>query len=382
MKISRTGSKEPAWWYRAETSATARVLRPVSKVYAWAVERRFQRAQPYRSALPVICVGNLTTGGTGKTPFALLLAEELKRLGERPAFLTRGYGGRHAGPRWVDRDLDLAADISDEALLLSRVAPTLIARDRAAGARAIEAAAGAPSVIVMDDGLQNPMLVKDLTIALVDARRGIGNGEVLPAGPLRASLAFQLNLADAVIVNSAPHAAAHAAESAAGWKHQFPGPVLETRPCAEGDTAWIGDARLVAYAGIANPSRFFTLLERLGGRIAESLVFPDHHRFTEKDAERILGAGARHEALLVTTEKDWVRLLGRGGRRGELRDTSRVLPIRLALDERDAGRLAGLIQAAFQTTRAQRRPPVSSSGLPRGLNVPHAPISEKGGPTE
>jgi tetraacyldisaccharide 4'-kinase len=268
-------------------------------------------------------------------------------------FLTRGYGGHHAGPRWVYRDLYMAADVGDEALLLSRVAPTLIARDRAAGARAIEAAADAQSVIVMDDGLQNPALAKDLTIAVVDARRGIGNGEVLPAGPLRAPLAFQVGLVDAVIVNSAPQAAAHAAEgSARRLKQQFPGPVLEATPCAEGDTAWMKDTRLVAYAGIVNPGRFFAMLDLLGGRVAETLAFPDHHRFTEKDAERIMGIGVRHEAQLATTEKDWVRLLGHGGRRGELRDKSRMLRIRLALEERDAGRLAALIQAALQTARA------------------------------
>jgi tetraacyldisaccharide 4'-kinase len=347
----------------------------MSKIYAWAVERRFGRAQPYRSALPVICVGNLTAGGTGKTPFALSLAEELKRLGERPAFLTRGYGGHRAGPRWVDRDLDLAADVGDEALLLSRVAPTLIARDRAAGARAIEAAAGAPSVIVMDDGLQNPTLAKDLTIALVDGNRGIGNGEVLPAGPLRASLAFQLSLVDAIIVNGVTQAEERSAESAGTWlKQQFPGPVLTATPCAVGDIAWVKGAHLVAFGGIVNPSRFFKLLAQLGGHIAEELVFPDHHPFSEKDAERTIAVGARHEALLVTTEKDWVRLLGYGGLRGQLRDTSRILPIRLALDERDSGRLAVLLEAALQTRRAHRPPPVS--------RLRHAPTGKKGGPTE
>jgi tetraacyldisaccharide 4'-kinase len=345
--------EEPAWWYRTAPTAAVRLLRPVSKIYAWAVERRFQQAQPYRSALPVICVGNLTAGGTGKTPFALLLAKELKRLGERPAFLTRGYGGHRGGPRWVDRDLDRAADVGDEALLLSRVAPTLIARDRAAGASAIEAAAGAPSVIVMDDGLQNPTLAKDLTVALVDASRGVGNGEVLPAGPLRAPLAFQLSLVDAIIVNGVPQAKDRSAEGAGTWlKRQFPGPVLAATAGAAGDTAWVRKARLVAYAGIANPSRFFSLLERLGGRMIESVVFPDHHPFTERDAERIMEIGARHKALLVTTEKDWVRLLGHGGRRGQLRDASRVLPIRLALDDRDSGRLAALLHAALQTGRA------------------------------
>jgi tetraacyldisaccharide 4'-kinase len=308
---------------------------------------------PYRSALPVICVGNFVAGGTGKTPFALLVADDLKRLGERPAFLTRGYGGHRAGPHWVDRDFDTATDVGDEALLLSRTAPALVSRDRSEGARAIEAAAEAPSVIVMDDGLQNPTVAKDLTIAVVDARRGIGNGEVLPAGPLRAHLAFQLGLVDAVIVNSAPHGAANSAESAASWlKQLFPGPVLEATPCAEDDTAWIKDARLVAYAGIANPGRFFTMLEGLGGQVSERLVFPDHHAFTETDAERLLEIGVRRNAQLATTEKDWVRLLGHDGRRRELRERSRMLRIRLALHERDAGRLSTLIQTALRTGRA------------------------------
>jgi tetraacyldisaccharide 4'-kinase len=213
----------------------------------------------------------------------------------------------------------------------------------------------------MDDGLQNPTLAKDLTIAVVDARRGIGNGEVLPAGPLRAPLAFQLGLVDAVIVNSAPKAE-HVAPSAATWlKQQFPGPVLEAVPCAAGDTAWIRDAPFVAYAGIVNPGRFFAMLDRLGGRVAETLVFPDHHPFTEKDADRIMRIGARHQAQLATTEKDWVRLLGHGGQRAELREISRTLPIRLVLEEPDAGRLAALLQAALQTERTSRR----SLGHPR-----------------
>jgi tetraacyldisaccharide 4'-kinase len=253
----------------------------------------------------------------------------------------------------VDRDLDTAADVGDEALLLSRVAPTLVGRNRAEGARAIEAATDTRTVIVMDDGLQNPTLAKDLTIAVVDARRGIGNGEVLPSGPLRAPLAFQLGLVDAVVVNAAPHGPAQPAESAAAWlKQSFPGPVLEATPCAEGDASWIKDARLVAYAGIANPGRFFAMLERLGGRLAETLVFPDHHGFSEKDAERLMRIGIRHEAQLATTEKDWARLLGQGGRRGELRESSRVFRMRLALDERDAGRLVALIQTALRTERA------------------------------
>jgi tetraacyldisaccharide 4'-kinase len=350
---------EPAWWYGAGPSATARLLKPASSVYARLVQWRFRHVQPYRSALPVICVGNFTAGGTGKTPLALLLADELKRLGGQPAFLTRGYGGHHAGPRWVDRSLDTAAEVGDEALLLSRAAPTLIARNRAAGARAIEAAVDARTAIVMDDGLQNPTLAKDLSIAVVDARRGVGNGEVLPAGPLRAPLAFQLGLVDAVIVNTATPGPAQHEQSAAAWlKQLFPGPVLEATPCAEGDTTWVKDARLVVYAGIANPRRFFAMLERLGGRLAETMVFPDHHGYTEADAEGLLGMSVRHQAQLVTTEKDWARLLGHPGRRGTLRESSRTLRIRLTLEERDAGRLMTLIQTALLSEHAS-----SNSGM-------------------
>lgn len=345
--------EEPSWWYRPGPSTGARLLKPASAVYGWTVAWRFKHAKPYRSALPVICVGGFTTGGTGKTPLALLLADELARLGERPAFLTRGYGGGHTGPRWVDHDYDTAADVGDEALLLARAAATLIARGRAEGARAIEAATDSRSVIVMDDGLQNPTLTKDLTIAVADARRGVGNGEVMPAGPLRGPLAFQFGLVDAIVVNAATRGVAHSEDNATGWlREQFPGPVLEATPCAQGDTAWIKDARLVAYAGIANPVRFFAMLERLGGHVAETVVFPDHYGFTEKDADRLLALSTWHDAQLVTTEKDWVRLSGHGGARGELRQRSRMLQIRLALDERDTGRLTALVQTALQTRRA------------------------------
>jgi tetraacyldisaccharide 4'-kinase len=349
--------EEPSWWYRAEPSATARLLKPAGRLYAWAVERRFRHVKPYRSPLPVMCVGNLTAGGTGKTPLALLLAEELKRLGEHPAFLTRGYGGRHAGPRWVDHNRDTTADVGDEALLLSRAALTLISRDRAEGARAIEATGKAPSVIVMDDGLQNPTLAKDLTVAVVDARRGVGNGEVLPAGPLRAPLAFQLGLVDAVVVNGVTYGPASGEASAAAWlKQLFPGPVLEAAPVAAGELAWIEGARLVPYAGIADPGRFFAMLEHLGGHVVETVLFADHYSFTEKDAERLLAIALRQDAQLVTTEKDWVRLLGLAGRRGELRERSRTLRIRLAFEERDASRLTALLQTALQSRRAASAP--------------------------
>ncbi len=345
---------EPSWWYRREPSALARGLKPLSAVYSWAARRRILRTTPVRSKLPVICVGNLVAGGTGKTPFTIVVAAALIRSGERPAILTRGYGGRHTGQHWVDPTTDSAADVGDEALLLAEHAPTLVSRDRVAGAAAIEAAKAGYTVIVMDDGLQNPSLAKDLRIAVVDGRRGIGNGLVLPAGPLRAPLAFQLDAVDAVLVNHPPGSDAPAS-TITGWLQQnFHGPVLEARTRPDEDTEWVKGTRLVAFAGIANPQRFFRLLDALGAETVATLTVPDHHAFTESDAGRILALARSHKALPVTTEKDRVRLWGTSGLRGELWQQSRAVGIRLILEERDSGRLEALLSAAVAARSARQ----------------------------
>jgi len=345
---------EPGWWYRSAPTWGARMLVPVSRLWGAAAERRYRNGEAYRCPVPVICVGNFTAGGTGKTPLALLIAGELGALGARPAFLTRGYGGRISGPHWVVPGRDTAADVGDEPLLLARTAPTLIGCDRASGARAIVAAAARHGAIVMDDGLQNGALAKALTIAVVDGRRGVGNGLVIPAGPLRAPLAFQLSLADAVVVNR-PEATGETGEESdfPDWlRHHFGGPVMRawTRPA--GDTSWVLGQPLVAFSGIGAPERFFRLVERLGGRIVERRVFADHHAFTEKEARDLLASGRRHGATLCTTEKDWVRLASHGAM-GTLRAEVRTIPIRLELDERDALRLKGLIEASLAVGRGR-----------------------------
>jgi tetraacyldisaccharide 4'-kinase len=327
-----------------------RLLRPVSRLYAALIDRRMTHTLGYRSRLPVICIGNFTAGGTGKTPLALLVGAELKRRGHRPAFLTRGYGGRHRGPRWVDGGLDTAADVGDEALLLARMAQTLVARDRASGARVIEAAPEGFTAIVMDDGLQNPTLVKDLSIAVVDSSRGLGNGEVFPAGPLRAPLDLQLGLTDAIVVNGA--SATSDSGTTAWLRQRFQGPVLAASPAPAADIGWVLGARIVAYAGIVNPQRFFKLLEELGATVVDRAVFKDHHPYSDEDAARLLDLAGRHEALLATTEKDWVRLLVTTGQRRALREASRTIPISLKIDRRDEDRLAVLLDTVL-ASRAQ-----------------------------
>jgi tetraacyldisaccharide 4'-kinase len=336
--------EEPRWWYGAPPDdRRARLLAPLGHAYGWAVERRFRRATPVRGRLPVVCVGNFTAGGTGKTPFAILIAEELARAGAAPVFLTRGYGGREAGPRFVDAARDGVREVGDEPLLLARAAPTVVARDRRAGLALIEGGERPADVVVMDDGLQNPHVAKDLAIAVVDGVRGVGNGEVIPAGPLRAALEFQLGLVDAILVNGGTSASPGGADVLHGLRRGFPGPVLAAEPRPSGDTAWLSGAAVAAYAGIGNPGRFFALLESLGARLALTRVFRDHHAFSDRDADALLRAAAAASAVLVTTEKDLVRLRDAAGPRAELAARSRALPIRLHLEDRDMGRLRGLL---------------------------------------
>ncbi|MGD9805387.1 MAG: tetraacyldisaccharide 4'-kinase [Hyphomicrobiaceae bacterium] len=341
---------EPGWWYAERPSLVARALSPLATLWGSAAERRFANAGAYRAKLPVICIGNFTAGGTGKTPLSLHVASELLSLGIVPAFLTRGYGGRTAGPHWVAIDRDQAAQVGDEPLLLARVAPTLVSRDRALGARTIEAAGEQPRAIIMDDGLQNGALAKDLTIAVVDGRRGVGNGLVIPAGPLRASLAFQLGLADAVVVNAAAEGggAPEAESPFVSWlRDHFGGPVLRASTQPSEDMDWLRDLPIVAFSGIGAPERFFRLLERLGARIIERRAFADHHRFTERDARGLLAEAQKRGATLCTTEKDWVRLGSEEGALGILRQVARTVAIRLVFSERDGVRLKSLIEASL-----------------------------------
>jgi tetraacyldisaccharide 4'-kinase len=336
--------REPAWWYETPHSAIARLLEPAAVLWGGLIRRRFARAMPYHAPLPVICIGNFTAGGAGKTPLALAVAERVSGLGLTSAFLSRGYGGRHSGPHWVDPERDRARDVGDEPLLLATAHPTLICRDRAAGAPAGRSA----DVIIMDDGLQNPSLAKDLTVAIVDGARGIGNGRVIPAGPLRAPLDFQFGLVDALVINrgSAGGDGAGQSDFAARLRHDFDGPVLEARIVPGGAIDWLSPP-VVAFAGIGVPDRFFATLSALGADPVARVAFPDHHNFTAADAVRLLDLARTRGATLVTTEKDRARLAGGEGPLAELRAQARALPIRLRLDARDDSRLVALIEGAI-----------------------------------
>ncbi|MEQ1695305.1 MAG: tetraacyldisaccharide 4'-kinase [Hyphomicrobiaceae bacterium] len=322
--------REPEWWYRAP-GLTARALGPVAGLYGGVAARRLETSRGYRSKLPVICVGNFTAGGSGKTPFSAMLVQLLVARGERPVVLTRGYGGTMRGPHWVEGQRNMASEVGDEPLLLAAYAPVMVARDRRAGAQAIEAS-GKATVIVMDDGLQNGALVKDLGIAIVDGARGVGNGLVIPAGPLRVPLKFQGPLVQAIVFNGPAKAGLAQALAV-----DCPAPQLTARLEPACDVAWLKGQRIVAFAGIGNPARFFDMLAGLGAVVVERVAFGDHAAFSDADAGRLLALAARHEARLITTSKDHVRLQGRA-RLDALAAATATLPVAMTLasEDRDA----------------------------------------------
>jgi tetraacyldisaccharide 4'-kinase len=318
--------REPPFWWR-EAGASARLLAPFAGVYGAIAAERMRRAG-MRAAVPVICIGNLTVGGGGKTPTAIAVARLLLRAGLRPVFLSRGYGGALAGPVRV-RANARAVEVGDEPLLLARIAPTIVARDRLAGAAL--AVRESADVIVMDDGLQNPALVKDVALVALDGRRGVGNRGVIPAGPLRAPLAAQLDCAHAVLL------VGEAGESAQEILREaqrrglpvFTGRLEPATAAAE----WAG-RRVLAFAGIADPGKFFTTLTDGGVAVAAQYAFPDHHRYSAADATRLRARAERDGLQLVTTEKDAVRLQGDPAV-AELAAHAKSFPVALMIDEEE-----------------------------------------------
>jgi tetraacyldisaccharide 4'-kinase len=324
----------PFWWYRRK-GVLASALAPLGRLYGRAAEARFARGQPYRSRLPVICIGNFTAGGGGKTPTAIAVAKLLAELGAAPAFLTRGYGGTSEGPVQVKYGHG-ADEVGDEPLLLAAAAPTFVSADRAAGADAIEATGA--SVIVMDDGFQNPSLAKDLSLIVVDGAAGVGNGLIMPAGPLRAPLEAQLARADALVVIGDGSKAAGLIEAftRAGKT------VLKARTLPRQDRRWLGVLPVIGFAGIARPEKFFATLRDNGARLIDARSYPDHYRYSERQARSLLKEAKDYNAMLVTTEKDYVRLPDEeDSARGELKHRCR--PFLIAVEFDDAGAVKQLL---------------------------------------
>jgi tetraacyldisaccharide 4'-kinase len=319
--------RAPAFWWKAPGLAST-ALAPLSAIYGAVAGARLKQVGA-RASVPVICIGDPTVGGAGKTPAAIAVAELLLKAGETPFFVTRGYGGREAGPLRLDRTHG-AADVGDEPLLLAAVAPVVVSADRVAGAK-LAAQSGA-SVIVMDDGFQNPALAKDISLLVIDGASGVGNGLAFPAGPLRAPLDAQIERAQGIVFIGAGKAGEEIARRALARSK----PVLRARLMPEPEaTAEIKGRDVLAYAGIGRPVKFFATLEAIGCSIKERREFTDHHPYSESDARELLGLARARNLTLVTTAKDHARMY-KNPALNELADASRVLPVDLQFEDEDA----------------------------------------------
>jgi tetraacyldisaccharide 4'-kinase len=338
--------RDPPFWWR-EAGYKAHLLAPFGGIYGAVVGHRLA-SRGARAAVPVVCIGNPTVGGAGKTPLALAVARMLTAASERPMLLSRGYGGALTGPITVDPSQHHAVDVGDEPLLLARAAPTIVARDRVAGASA--AVTAGASVIVMDDGFQNPSLIKDFSVLVVDGRRGVGNGAVLPAGPLRASLTVQLDRAHAVVVVGAIVGAAPVVDAVRARRL----PLFTARLAPDaGFIAGLWGQRVLAFAGIGDPEKMFATLAGAGVAVAAKRAFADHHRYTTAEARTLLDQADADGLVLVTTEKDVARLAGDAAL-SEFAARVRALPVTLMLDEEAGFRtlLLERIASARSTARA------------------------------
>jgi tetraacyldisaccharide 4'-kinase len=330
--------RAPAFWWEPRPTVVACLLAPLGYLWGWFAGRRMSQAG-FDCGIPVICVGNFVSGGAGKTPIAIHVGEMLKRKGENPAFLTRGYGGRaSAQPTLVDPAKHTAVDVGDEPLLLARVAPTFAGGDRCASAKM--AIVRGATVLIMDDGLQNPSLRKNLTIAVVDGAVGLGNGLCIPAGPLRAPMGAQLARVDAIVVIG-DGAAGAAARECAGGRGVFSARLVPD----ESASKRLKGVKVLGFAGIGRPEKFFATLREIGAEVVATKPFADHHPYSGADIANLERQAVKLGAILVTTEKDAMRIQG----------GPQVETVQVRIELSDDVKFAGLIERASMSRSSTER---------------------------
>lgn len=335
--------RAPGFWWLPKPGLLARLLQPLGLLYGAATLSRMRRPG-LDIGVPVICVGNFVAGGAGKTPTTLALCALLAARGERPFVLSRGYGGRLTGPVEVSPERHTATDVGDEPLLMAAKVRTIVARDRPAGA-GLARSLGA-SVIVMDDGLQNPSLAKNLRLAVIDGASGMGNGLSLPAGPLRAPLAGQLPLTDALVLigSGAPGEAVAAMARAKGL------PVLKARlDPPTGMSEALAGRKVLALSGIGRPEKFVATLRQAGAEIVAERALGDHHAYTAQDVSALLAEAKARDCTIATTEKDATKLAPLWPEE----EASRLIVVPVTLSFEEPQRVAALLDAVSGSLAAQ-----------------------------
>ena len=325
--------KTPKFWSGLNWQSI--ILLPFSFIWKLGHYLRQKNAKPIKIKIPVICVGNLTVGGSGKTPVVITLCRFLSGIGKLPSVLTRGFGGNEKGPIFVDTNLHQSSDVGDEPLMMAHSIDVCVSRKRPLGASHIIANKQV-DCIVMDDGLQNPTLEKDLKLAVFDGRFGIGNGLLLPAGPMREKLEDGLRNVDMVIFNG---------EDETNLTQKIPSniPVFtgELRPDDE-IIEHMKNRRVYGFAGIGNPSRFFKTLRLIGADIVGEAHFADHHPYTDADMTQLYEDAIQAGSELVTTQKDWMRLPV------EWRDRVLTVPVRIHFSASDSIKIVSYLETTFK----------------------------------
>ncbi len=331
----------PFWWQNPSWQAW--LLSPLSFIYGRAAGKRMDFNASAAASVPVICVGNFIVGGAGKTPTVELLSRHVRARKLRPGVLSRGHGGAITTPTVVKRDRHNAHDVGDEALLHAVHAITVVSADRPAGAELL--VEQGCDIILMDDGFQNPSLEKDFCLVVVDAKRGLGNSFAMPAGPMRVPFHHQLLYADTIlIIGEGERGDAVVRKCARAGK-----PVLR---CSVHTKCRLLKKPYLAYAGIADASKFTDSLSAAGADVREIEAFGDHHFFTEEECEELLQRADRDELTLITTSKDAARMRGMGAPQEKLLEASTVLKIELRLE--DPSQLESIIDAAIEKSLHSR----------------------------
>lgn len=336
----------PFWW--SEPDWRARALSPISYVYGRVAGRRMENGRREKISVPVLCIGNFTVGGAGKTPTALALAAAAVEAGRRPGMLSRGYGGSLDGPVVVDPHHHRAKDVGDEPMLLANAATTVIARDRLKGARLL-VEQGA-DFIIMDDGFQSAQIASDYALIVIDAMRGLGNGHIIPSGPVRAPVTDQLRHATALLTVGIGERASPVVRMAS----RAGKPVYESRIVPR-NAERLRNVPVLAFAGIGDPGRFYRSLRECGGQIVEERSYGDHHLFTEEEMRDLLETAEKTGLQLVATQKDVIRLKGQSGAAADLRAATWPLDIDMVFEERDRpSRIVAAAIARFKERQWQK----------------------------